>query len=211
MRRNQALNLARTTRTVSATTRARGSITLMGLIEEYLAKRASHVAAVAVIDGELGRVYERLGHDIPARVQEVATMATATASTLAPATPPTSRPELAGLTISEAVLAVIGAGSALSREVYLALGQFKRERVKHALSALVDQAVLTRSGKTAQTRYARTSLPSPTRQASPPARKAAAPVAPITRRDDDIEYETVWSPGREAPSLLGPRASRASL
>ncbi len=214
-----AAALARATREVERQTRRGGCLSLMGLIEQYLAKRATHSAAIAAIDGELKRVYERLSEDRPAALTAtpvpVDTSRQASRQTLPqrPSASSTVPPEFASRKTTsdvsqaclDAVLRAVAQGAARTREIRDAVSEHPYQRVKNTLQNLVERGILVRSGKTHSTRYAFAPGQRP---------KAAAPVPPALRDpravvDDGQEFEVVWKPGREAPSLLGDRETRA--
>lgn len=215
--------MARATGEVERQTRRGGSLSLMGLIEQYLAKRASHSAAIAAIDGELGRVYERLGEDRPAAVPVSPSPAAAprslpgpkaSAATRPPAVARTVPPELASRKSDaqvsqaclDAVLRAIASGASRTRHIGEAVRDHPYQRVKDVLQKLVDRGILVRSGKTHSTRYA--FAPGTRPKSSPPV--SSPPRDPRSVVDEGEEFETVWKPGRDAPSLIGDRETRAS-
>lgn len=218
MRRRRAAALARATGEVERQTRRGGSLSLMGLIEQYLAKRASHSAAIAAIDGELSRVYDRLSGDRPAAVAAAPAPADTPRQIPRPkVSPPVLAlqvpPELAsrksdaevGQACLDAVLRALASGASRTREIRDAVPEHPEQRVKHTLQNLVSRGIVVRSGHTHSTSYAFApgQRPKPGPPVSTPPRDPRSVVA------DGQEYVTFWKPGRDAKSLIGDRETRA--
>lgn len=207
---------ARATMVVEKHTRTRDRITLMDVVEDSLARRASLAAEIAVIDAQLGKVYERLGKDIPVRVADPTPEGLALVDTPTPTTRPVRSMRPRGVTspdtadlrarVREALAALQPVGlSALARHL-----DVKVEAVKYQLKGMRIAGEVTAAGATVTRVFSLTSTGTPA-----PRQTASAPVAaPSTRRtvvDDGVEFEPVWSGGKAAPSLLGDRAQRSGV
>ena len=211
--------LAHHTQEVSRHTKG-GETSLMDLIERDLARRAEHVAAIAVIDGELGRVYDRLGQDRPAYVPpspspvrpspEAAPASVAAATATSPgagagsatARRRSSSVDGATATVIASVLDAVRAGHETPGAIRACVERSGHAawRVKGALQFCVVQGTLRLSGRTSASRYT---------LASEHARPAVVAARAVV--DDGVEFEPVWTGAKSDPSLLGDRASRGSV
>lgn len=223
----RARRLATHTRLIDEQARPRAVATLIDLVEYYLAKRAAHLAALAAIDGELGRVYDRLSADRPPAVPE------APSAQAAPAPVPMvviQRPPLPPLTTDTSIAAAADAivlaleqeqGQVSNEWIRQACDGFSIQTIKRALSRLVECGRVLRTGRTHRTRYQLQPLVGLTaaRKGSASALPVALPVGvtggalpsgwvPTTVESDGVVYETAWRPHRDAPSLTGDRATR---
>lgn len=219
--------LATHTRQVEQQTRRRSNLTLLGMIEQCLAKRAAHVAAIAAIDGELGRVFDRLAADrpvdtppVPARpgapvvAPPVQARPVATAAVPAPVLQPRSIQVKAarqrvstapgkwpkGPTVDDDVIRALTEGLTRPKEIRRRL-DWGEGTIKAAFMRLCAAKRIVKSGATWSTAYrlAERATPAPT------------PRPHSVRTPEGLELEPVWSPHRDAPSLLGDRQTRAQL
>ncbi len=226
----RARRLAKHARLVDTQLRPREAASLIDLVEHFLAKRAAHLAALAAIDGELGRVYARLSADLPAAVPDAPA-----SSQAAPEPAPVviiQRPPLPPLTTGTSIAAAADAiVSALEKEhgqvsnewIRQACEGFSHQTIKRALSRLVESGRVLRTGRTHGTRYqlqplkaapkgssskptARPAAAAPTQSPEPEAHGPTPPSRVVVA--DGIEYEPAWSPHRNAPSLIGDRPTR---
>lgn len=211
---------ARAMKVVEKHARTRDRISLMDLVEDSLARRAVLAAEIAVIDGQLGNVYERLAKDIPVRVADPtpAGLAEALAEKAAPPAAPRRGGTRGGADVTQPVTADLRA------RIRAALQELQpvslRGLANHVGAPLVNVQYhlkqMRLSGEVVATGATRTRAFSLADTEKP---KAAAPVpAPAATReaarrrtvvDDGVEFEPVWSGGKNAPSLLGDRTQRA--
>lgn len=220
----RASRLAAHARLVDNQLKPKASASLIEMVEHLLAKRSSHLAVVATIDGELNRVYDRLSKDRPAAVPELPAPQPEVAAP-APAVvaaDPTPRRAAAVIEQAPEVSDVVAACDAIvaaleQQTVPVALGivreacaGFSDGTIKRALGRLVDSKRVVRTGQTKAVRYQLAQEPTKARRstkAEPQAKPSSG-----TRVIDGVEYETAWTPHRDAPSLLGDRVTKeASL
>lgn len=213
---------ARAMKVVEKHTRTRDRITLMDVVEDSLARRASLAAEIAVIDAQLGKVYDRLAADIPVRVADPTPEGLALVSNTKPSPRPkrTTDRDVTSPVTADTRARVREAIERLQpvslRDLSNHLG-LKPESVQYHLKAMrisgeviASGATLTRAFSLAGAKQApqATRASQPRGRAVQPATSTAAP-ARRTVVDDGIEFEPVWSPGKSAPSLLGDRTQRA--
>jgi len=219
---------ARAMKVVEKHTRTRDRISLMDLVEDSLARRAVLAAEIAVIDGQLGNVYERLAKDIPVRVADPtpAGLAEALAEKAAPAAPRRGGTR-GGADVTQPVTADLRARvraalqelqpvslRGLANHVGAPLDTVKYHIKQMRLSGEVvaTGATLTRAFSLATDGTGTQPPRVPHGRAIRPEPPAAAPHEVARRRtvvDDGVEFEPVWSGGKDAPSLLGDRTQRA--
>lgn len=207
---------ARSMQVVEKHTRTRDRITLMDVVEDSLARRASLAAEIAVIDAQLGKVYERLGKDIPVRVADptpdgLVEHAPASGRRQAPrrVTPASTADGRARV---RAALEQLQPVSLRDLAAHLDL---KVEAVKYHLKQMRLSGEVTATGATLTRAFSlatRVPAAAPTPVAAAPAVRPTTPEVRSERRrtviDDGIEFEPVWSGAKGAPSLLGDRAQR---
>lgn len=203
-------------------TRTRNRITLMDIVETSLARRAVLAAEIAVIDGELGRAYDRLAQDIPVRVADPTPDGLALVAEAKPSPRPkrTTARDVTSPVTADTRARVREAIERLQpvslRDLSNHLG-LKPESVQYHLKAMRISGEVIASGATL-TRAFSLAGPKQTPQAARPAQpqgravRSEASTAASARRtvvDDGVEFEPVWSGGKHAPSLLGDRTQRA--
>jgi len=214
---------ARAMKVVEKHTRTRDRITLMDVVEDSLARRASLAAEIAVIDAQLGKVYDRLAADIPVRVADPTPEGLALVSDTKPAPsrprPTTSRDVTSPVTADTRARvreAIAQLQPVSLRRLANHLG-LKPESLQYHLKAMRISGEVIASGATLTRAFSLAGAKQPPqtpRAAQPQAcavQPAASTAAPARRTvvDDGVEFEPVWSPGKSAPSLLGDRTQRA--
>lgn len=223
--------LAHHTQEVTRHTASGEAVTVMDLIERQLARRAEHAAAIALIDGELTRVYERLAADVPVGVQpSPSPMASLQAAELAPAKCETRRPNRQPTTAVTpaasvppphavdtrgvengvaAVMAAVQAGNQTPSGITAALmvNGFSEWQIRCAVEQCVRRRQLIATGRTQARRYEL----APEHVSRPSAPPAGVPSSRRAVVDEGVEFEPVWTGAKSDPSLLGDRATRGHV
>lgn len=182
------------------------SADLMSAVELRLLRRSILTGEIAAIDAELREVFYRLAQDVPACVPPAPTPAEAAEPPVGgPKVRPSDRDGWPRLEedLGRIVALVRARGPMLAREVYAAMSDRPRGAIKVAAARAVARKLLERTGQTTNMRYHAVAVTAASAPAPVPPRR------PVTG-DDGAELETVWTPHRDAPSLIGERTQRAS-
>lgn len=206
---------ARALKVVEKHTRTKDRLSLMDIVEDSLQRRACLAAELAVIDAQLGKVYDRLAQDIPVRPEApplpLALQTPIAAARPAAARPPAKRASQArrvgdGTTsLRERVLDLVHTmGPVTQRGIAEALSAPK-EAVKYQLKQLQIAGDVVGTGATASRVY---TLAKRSKAAPAPTPQTDTAVSARRRVVDGVEYESVWTGAKSDPSLLGDRETR---